>query len=261
MARGRARNGPVCSPDPPAGATPARSVTVGDIMTPEAITVRRDTSIHEAAQLMAVHGVSGLPVVDEAGRLIGMVSDGDLVLRSRPRLRRPWWHRFLSDGEALAREFQRAFGVTVGAVMSAPVLSARPDLPVALAAVLLDRHHVRRLPVVDGEGTVVGVVSRADFVRALARGGAGVNPWPDVLLLQSLRVRLARDHPRSAPHIEIGARDGVVSLRGAVASSAERAAVEAMARTLPGCWDVDNGIVLGAESPRAAGPQRDDTGR
>lgn len=239
-------------------------MTVGDIMTREVVTARRDMSIHEAARLMVEHGVSGLPVVDDEGRLIGIVSDGDLVLRPRPRVGRPWWHRFFDSGEELARSFQRAFGVTVGAVMSAPVVHVRPDLAVSLAAVLLHRRDVRRLPVVDGAGKVVGIVSRADLVRALAaQQGAGQGVWSDLLLVQALRAHLTRDHPTSAPHLEIGVRDGVVILRGPASSGAERAAIEAMARTLSGVRGVDSRLTVASapgSGPGAESRQRSPSG-
>ena len=85
-------------------------MTIEEVMTRDVITVGPTTPIHRAAQLMVEHGVSGLPVVDDDGRLVGIISEGDLILRQTRRGERPWWRRFFEDGEQLAREYQEGDG-------------------------------------------------------------------------------------------------------------------------------------------------------
>jgi CBS-domain-containing membrane protein len=101
-------------------------MTVEDVMTRDVITVSTATPIHEAARLMVEHGVSGLPVIDADGRLAGIISDGDLILRQRRRKETPWWHSFFTNGEQIVREYQRAVGTTVGEVMSRPAVTISP---------------------------------------------------------------------------------------------------------------------------------------
>jgi CBS domain-containing protein len=146
-------------------------MTVEDVMTREVITVNPTTSIHGAARLMVTHGVSGLPVVDDGGRLVGVISDGDLILRQKRRAERPWWHAFFERGEQLAREYQRATGATVGEVMTRSVVSISPVWGIDMAAAILHNRGIRRLPVVR-DGKLVGIVSRADLIKALALQGA-----------------------------------------------------------------------------------------
>jgi CBS domain-containing protein len=143
---------------------------IEEVMTRDVITVGPTTSIHKAAQLMVEHGVSGLPVVDDAGRLVGIISEGDLILRQKRRTERPWWRRFFEDGEQLAREYQKARGTTVAEVMTRSVVSISPVWGIDMAATILRNRGIRRLPVVH-DGQLVGIVSRADLIKALATEG------------------------------------------------------------------------------------------
>jgi CBS domain-containing protein len=145
-------------------------MTVEEIMTRAVITVSPETPIHEAARLMVEHRVSGLPVVDADGRVVGLISDGDLILRQRRRGPHiPWWRSFFDRGEQLAEEYRKAVGTAVGDVMSRPVVVISPVWDIEVAASILDTRGFRRLPVVV-DGRLVGIVSRADLIRALARG-------------------------------------------------------------------------------------------
>jgi len=142
-------------------------MTVEEVMTRDVITVSPTTSIHQAARLMVEHGVSGLPVVDDDGRLVGIISEGDLILRQTRREDRPWWRSFFENGEQLAREYQKAVGTTVGEVMTRSVATISPVWGIEMAAAILQNRRIRRLPVVR-DGQLVGIVSRADLIKALA---------------------------------------------------------------------------------------------
>ena len=142
-------------------------MTVEQVMTRDLITVNPAMPIHQAAQLMVEHGVSGLPVVDDDGRLVGIISEGDLILRQTRRRERPWWHSFFENGEQLAREYQKAVGTTVGEVMTRSVVSISPVWGIETAAAIMQNRRIRRLPVVH-DGRLVGIVTRADLIKALA---------------------------------------------------------------------------------------------
>ncbi len=222
---------------------------VEQVMTRKVITANPATPIHEAARLMVEHGVSGLPVVDEAGRLVGVLSEGDLIMRQRRRERVPWWRLFFQDGERLARDYRKAVGTTVGEVMTPGVISVSPELAVESAAAILEQHRVRRLPVVM-DGRLVGVVSRGDLVKALAAtlvpAGAAA---PDAALVREMTNRLAAETWVSNRGIVVQARDGIVSLWGMVATEAEKSAIETMARALPGARGLESHLVVQAEIP------------
>ena len=222
---------------------------IDEVMTRDVITTSPGTPIHEAARLMVTHTVSGLAVVDDAGTLVGVISEGDLILRQRQRERQPWWRTFFQDGERLAREYQKAAGTTVGEVMTPAVISVSPYLPIESAAVILDRHHIRRLPVV-ADGQLVGIVSRGDLVKALSTAPPPAVASPsDTALCAEMKTRLAREPWVSNRAIVVQAKDGVLALWGLVSTEAEKSAIETMARAVPGATGVESHLVVQAEIP------------
>lgn len=216
---------------------------VKDAMTADVITVGPEVSVHKAARLMSDHGVSGLPVVEADGRLIGIVTEGDLILRQAAPRARHWWHRFFADPDALARDYQKAAGTTVGEVMTRAVVSVSPSLGIDTAARILHDRGLRRVPVVR-DGRLVGILARGDLVKALAATPVFTVWAPDDELVRAMRERIKAE-PWTSVGILVEASDGFITLWGAVASKAERSALETMARTLPGCRGVDNRLIAG----------------
>lgn len=141
-------------------------MTIEQVMTRDVITVNPAASIHTAARLMVDHGVSGLPVVADDGKLVGIISEGDLILRHTRRAQRPWWRAFFEDPEQVAREYRKAAGTTVAEVMSHPVVSISPVWGIEIAAAIFQNRGIRRIPVVR-DGQLVGIVTRADLIKAL----------------------------------------------------------------------------------------------
>ena len=222
---------------------------VEEIMTKDVITVSPKTPIHEAAELMIDHGVSGLPVVDDAGSVVGIVSEGDLILREKPRERAPWWRLFFGDAERLAREYQKAHGMTVGEVMTRSLIAVSPDFPIESAALILDQHRIRRVPVV-ADGQLLGILSRGDLIKALAKAPVRAGGQPsDERLVREMRARLAEEPWVSNRGIVVQAKDGELSLWGLVLTETEKSAVETMARTIEGCKGIDSHLVVKSDFP------------
>jgi CBS domain-containing protein len=216
---------------------------VNDVMTADVIAVGPDVSVHKAARLMSDHGVSGLPVLDAGGRVIGIVTEGDLILRqATPRPQR-WWHRFLADPDALARDYQKAAGTTVGEVMTHAVVSVSPTLDLGAAARILYDRGLRRLPVVRGS-RLVGILSRGDLVKALAATPVSTASASDEELVTAMRARIKAE-PWTPLSIVVEASEGVITLWGVTTTETERSALETMARAIPGCRGVDNRLVAG----------------
>jgi CBS domain-containing protein len=147
--------------------------TVAEIMTHNPIVVRPETPLHEAIKLLAEKRISGLPVVDDAGKLIGTISETDLMWQETG-VTPPAYIMFLDSVIFLKnpaqyeRDLHKALGQTVGEVMSQDVITVAPDKPLRDAARLMHDRKVQRLPVVDASGKVIGILTRGDIVRDLA---------------------------------------------------------------------------------------------
>jgi CBS domain-containing protein len=143
-----------------------------NVMTSNVVSVGPDVPINQIARVLVENGISAVPVVDESGAPVGMVSEGDLIPRRdvERETRRDWWLALLAEGEALNPDFLANLKVPnqkATHVMTCPVVTVHPDIDVTEIAQLLAKHRIKRVPVVQ-DGRVVGIVSRADLLRALA---------------------------------------------------------------------------------------------
>ncbi len=136
---------------------------VAEVMTTEVLTVTPEASLKEVAELLSKCGISGLPVVDAERHVLGVVSEADIILKERRRARPSFWHRLFGGEEQLAAKIRAR---TAGEAMTSPAVTITADRRVdAAAALMLDRQ-VNRLPVLDRDGKLAGIVTRADLVRA-----------------------------------------------------------------------------------------------
>ncbi len=219
-----------------------------DVMTVTVARVEPDTSVHKAAALMLERGISGLPVIDGAGRLAGIVTEGDLLRRveaGTDRRRSPW-SEFVASSETLACEFVKAHGRRVADVMTPAVVTAAPDTPLAEIAALFERHRIKRVPVVE-DGTVVGIVSRADLLRAVARetiDAPPASPFDDGSIRKAIVGRLWAQSWAHPSQINVTVQGGEVELWGQVASDTERKAVRVLAEETPGVRRVISHLAL-----------------
>src|SRR5271156_2911937 len=140
-----------------------------DVMTSGVITVGENATVPEAAKLLAEHGISAVPVVDNENRVIGMVSEGDLLHRAETgtERRRSWWLDMVTSTDQLAAEYIRSHSGRVRDVMTPGVISVTEQTAIAEIAILLETHRIKRVPVLR-DGKLVGIVSRANLVQALA---------------------------------------------------------------------------------------------
>lgn len=147
--------------------------TVAEFMTPTPITVTPQTALREAIQLLAEKQISGLPVVDDAGTLVGVLSDADLMWQETGADPPPYIMFldsviFLQNPARYEQELHKSLGQTVGEVMTKKPITAQPDQSLRDAARIMHEKHVRRLPVVDSSGQIVGILSHGDIIRAMA---------------------------------------------------------------------------------------------
>jgi CBS domain-containing protein len=204
---------------------------VRDIMTTDPVKVTADTRLKEAARLMVRHRVSGLPVVDEGGKLIGIVSEGDFIRREAGR-DRPHGVSLL-DAVFGEGELQPVGAETVAEVMTRSVVTITPEATVGEAARVMGRRSVKRLPVVDLEGELVGIVSRADIVGAFTK--------PDDVIEDEVREDLIRRLLFLDPEmVEVSVSDGVVTLEGELENRTEAHLLEELSRRIAGVVRVES---------------------
>ncbi len=211
-----------------------------DVMSTPVISVTEDASVADVARLLLSKGISGVPVLDANGRLLGIVSEGDLVRRVESGTERTpsWWLRLFGDSEDQVREYAKTYGRRVRDVMSREVATVREDTPVAEIAELLERRRIKRVPVVRGT-EVVGIVSRANLLQALASGPGRASPIdaagaPSDL---SLKTRIEDEMRRAGidtAFVNVVVTDGTAYLWGAVRSEAQLDAARIAAETAMG---------------------------
>lgn len=147
--------------------------TVADVMTRDPITARPQTPLKEVIQILAQRRFSGLPVVDDMGKLVGVISETDLMWQETGATP-PAYIMFLDsviyleNPSRYEKDLHKALGQTVGEVMSKNPVTTAPDRPLSEAAKLMHDRSVHRLPVLDDQGHVVGIVTRGDIIRAMA---------------------------------------------------------------------------------------------
>ncbi|MCH8991512.1 MAG: CBS domain-containing protein [Acidobacteria bacterium] len=193
-------------------------MNVVDLMTTEVIAVSRDTGLRDAARLMFRNRVSGLPITQQDGTLIGIITEADFL-----RL------------EVERQEGGRDQVVTVGEVMSIGVVTIRPEMEIYEAAKIMAVQEVKRLPVVDDDNRLLGVISRADIVSIFTR--------PDDVIEDEIREDLLRRVLFIDPDdLGVSVTNGVVALSGEVGTRAEASMLEELTNRLDGVFGVETNL-------------------
>ena len=215
-----------------------------DVMTADVITVKENASVRDVAKLLAERGISAVPVVDDDNRIIGMVSEGDLLHRTETGTgrRRSWWLELIASTNELAVDYVRSHGGSVKDVMTRDVISVSDTTPVADIAILLEKNRIKRVPVVR-DGRLVGIVSRANLVQALAMT---VNEAPsdaesdDRAIRDKLLAELRAQKWAEVAPANVTVRDGVVHLWSSYYSEEEKRALIVAAENIPGVRRVED---------------------
>lgn len=222
-----------------------------DIMTTKVVAVGPQMPVNAVAALLLERHISAVPVIDDDRRVLGIISEGDLMRRSEIGGRRSWWLATFGEAESLAREFVKTHGQRAKDVMTPDVATVTEETPVAEIAGLLERKGVKRVPVVR-DGRLVGIVSRADLLRGLAvRGLKPMTPVaPDDEAIRNQLLSLLEREPWADMHLlSIVVDHGVVHLWGLVHSDEERKALRVAAETIQGVRGVEDHLRPSSEVP------------
>jgi len=217
---------------------------VKDIMTTNVISIGADETVVKAAGLMLQNRVSGLPVVDKEGELVGMVTEGDFLRRGElgTQRRRPKWLEFIVGPGKLAEEYVRTSGRKVEDVMTPDPWTIRDDDSLESVVEMMERYRIKRLPVTHGS-RMVGIVSRANLMHALATYARDL-PAPaggDSAIRANILAAFAKQD--WAPRVNVIVKDGVAELRGVVTDDRERQGLVVAAENVAGVKKVHDHLV------------------
>lgn len=215
-----------------------------DVMVSPVITVSPHASVKEVAKTFLERHISAVPVVDEKGKLVGIISEGDLLHRAEASTERrhPWWLRAFIGPDTLAAEYTKAHARKVADAMTHKVVTATPETPLHEIAALLEKNAIKRVPIVEN-GHIVGLVSRANLIQAVASAGKGLDiPLSDTMIRNRLMAHLLAQPWAQTDLLNVTVKDGVVDLWGITGSDTENQAIRVAAETANGVRCVNDNL-------------------
>jgi CBS domain-containing protein len=215
-----------------------------DVMTTKVVAVAPDTPVTEIAKLLLERRISAVPVISDDRKLLGIVSEGDLIHGlGQEGAKRSWWLDLLASPQTKAEAYLKGQGRLAWDVMTRSVTSVTPDTPLPEIARLLEAHRIKRVPVLR-DGELVGIVSRADLLRAFALQPPADASASDRELRERLTVEFDRAGVTSHPYVNVVVSDGAVHLWGIVPTRGEAEAMREAAARVPGVASVESHLAV-----------------
>jgi CBS domain-containing protein len=219
---------------------------VADVMTRNVITIAPDATVEEAANIMLSRHISGLFVVDKAGDLAGVVTEGDLLRRDElgTQRHRSWWLRLIASPARQALDFTKANGRHVRDVMIEDVVTIPQSAELESVVELMEQHRIKRLPVT-ADGRVVGVVSRSDLLRALIGRARKAEPLAggDRAIRSAIMAALEGQSWAPMTTLNVTVQDGVADIWGTITNEQERHGIRVVVDNTPGVKTVHDHLV------------------
>ncbi len=219
-----------------------------EIMTRDVVCVRPTQPVSEVAALMSEKHISGVPVVEDNGHVIGVISESDLL--HRPELgterKRKSWLRIFADPDDLAREYAKAHGMRAHDVMSRHVVSVKADADMQQVADTLENHNIKRVPVIS-DGKLVGIISRGDMIKALSQLDVTrtAKALDDGTIHKALLDKLREASWLDTSYINLIVKDGVAEAWGFVNSADQRVALRVLVEGAEGVTSFDDHLKVG----------------
>jgi len=217
-----------------------------DVMVSPVVTVDENSAVRDLAKLLIANRISAVPVVNSAGDIVGIVSEADLMHRSEVGTERAssWWLALISGERALAAEYVQSYALQVKDVMTTDVQTVHPDTPLVEIADLFEEKHIKRVPVVNDAGELVGIVSRSNIVQAIASVRPNLEiSLPDTAIRERLITELKKQSWSHVHKLNVTVTNGVVDLWGFAQSEKERQAIRVAAESIPGVVAVNDHLM------------------
>ena len=217
-----------------------------DVMTRRVISVEPDATVLDAARLMLQQHISGLPVIDKVGRLVGILSEGDFLRRreTQTERRRSRWLEFLIGPGKIAAEYTHSHGRKVAEVMTDDVYTIDEDTALEDVVDLMERRRIKRVPVLRGN-KVVGIVTRSNLMYAIVSLSRLLPETAknDLAIREELIAEIQKEKWAPVAMINIVVRDGIVELWGTIFDERQREALKVAAENIPGVKAVKDHMV------------------
>lgn len=217
-----------------------------DVMVSPVMTLKPSNMVADAARLFLDKRISAAPVVDDQGKILGIVSEGDLMHRveAGTQRQRSWWLYPFVGESTLATEYIKAHAKKVADVMTRNVITVSPDTPVHEIATLIESKRIKRVPVVQN-GQLIGLVSRANLIQAIAAAGKGLDvPMSDASIREKLLGHLKNQPWAHLTLVNVTVNGGVVDLWGITRSDTEKKALRVAAEAAPGVRAVNDHLII-----------------
>jgi len=217
-----------------------------DVMVTNVISVTPNVLVQDVAYILLSNRISAVPIVDDEGELLGIVSEGDLMRRAETGTgrHRPWWLAMLTGRDIRALDYAKEHSRRITDVMTSKVVTATPDTPLRDIATLLEKNGIKRVPIVK-DGKMVGIVSRANLLQALASSRIPQDvDVGDSAIRKSLVARLQAASWANAALINVIVQDGTADLWGIVDTEAEKKAVRVAAEITPGVRGINDHLII-----------------
>jgi CBS domain-containing protein len=217
-----------------------------DVMVSPVITIDENGTVRDVAKMMLASRISAVPVVDSAGKVVGIVSEADLIHRAEAGTERPtsWWLSLISGDRAIAAEYVQSHATKVTDVMTTDVQTAQPDTPLIEIADMFEEKHIKRVPIVNSAGELIGIVSRANIIQAVASARPKLEvTLPDTLIRDKLLAELKKQSWSHVHKLNVTVSNGVVDLWGVTETEKERQAIRVAAESIPGVVSVNDHLM------------------
>ncbi len=208
-----------------------------DVMTRDVISIDPDATVLQAARLMLQHHISGLPVIDKDGSLVGVLSEGDFLRRreTRTERKRARWLEFLIGPGRMAAEYSHSHGSKVAEVMTTDVQTVEQDTALEDIVEVMERKRIKRVPVLCG-GQVVGIITRSNLMHAMVSLARKAEPsaTDDTSIREHLLAEIKNEQWAPSSMVNVVVRDGEVELWGVIIDERQRQALKVAAENIPG---------------------------
>ena len=217
-----------------------------DVMVSPVITAGENDTVRDVAKTLIAKHISAVPVVDQAGKLVGIVSEADLMHRTEAGTERPtsWLLSMISGESAIAAEYVQSHATKVKDIMTRDVQTAHPDTPLYEIADFFEEKHIKRVPIVNEGGDLLGIVSRANIIQAIASARPRLEiSAPDATIRERLFAELKKQSWSHVHKLNATVTNGVVDLWGFAQSEKERQAIRVAAEAIPGVTAVNDHLM------------------